>query len=114
MLHMSRATWRARLLVAAACLVCAAQGPVPFSASPEAARVTTIQGQVSVLHDSQPWALSMGDQVKLGQVILSGPDGYAAFLCDGVMRARYRDPNNHGKFNHTQISVIEPKSAPLW
>ena len=84
MLHMSRATWRARLLVAAACLVCAAQGPVPFSASPEAARVTTIQGQVSILHDSQPWALSVGDQVKLGQVILSGPDGYAAFeVSDG-------------------------------
>jgi putative CocE/NonD family hydrolase len=35
------------------------------------------------------------------------PDGYAALLCDGVMRARCRDPQN-GTFRSDRLSVIEP------
>lgn len=35
------------------------------------------------------------------------PDGYAAFLCEGVMRARHRDGPD-GKFNPNRLSTIEP------
>jgi ferric-dicitrate binding protein FerR (iron transport regulator) len=46
--------------------------------------VVTLTGQVTVLHDSQPWALNSGDQIRLGQVIISGPDGFAVFeIADG-------------------------------
>ena len=36
------------------------------------------------------------------------PDGYAAFLADGVMRARNRDPEAEGRFNAAELSIIEP------
>jgi hypothetical protein len=44
-----------------------------------AAKVVTITGQVSVLKDSQPWALNTGDLIQTQQIILTGPDGYAKF-----------------------------------
>jgi hypothetical protein len=86
------------LLVAV--MVVAAQSLVPFTGSPEAAKVMTLSGQVSVLNDSQPWALSAGDEVKLGQVILSGPDGYAVFeVSDGSTFEVY--PNSRVVFRKT-------------
>ena len=72
--------------------VCTAQmfAPVPAPSvvqvpdSPGAAKVASLTGQVSVLRDSQPWALQVGDTVNLQQVILTGPDGFAVFeLSDG-------------------------------
>lgn len=36
------------------------------------------------------------------------PSGYAALLCDGVLRARYRDPAKNGVFNPLKLSTIEP------
>lgn len=42
------------------------------------------------------------------------PDGYAAFLCEGVMRARHRDPQADGKFNPERLSTIEPGKAYLY
>jgi uncharacterized protein len=36
------------------------------------------------------------------------PDGRAALLCDGVLRARCRDPKKAGAFNPEQLSTIEP------
>jgi ferric-dicitrate binding protein FerR (iron transport regulator) len=44
-----------------------------------AATVVSMTGQVSVLRDSDPWALNVGDLVQTQQVILTGPDGYAKF-----------------------------------
>jgi len=74
-------TW---LLLAVSSVVCIAQTPFPLSTPSEAARVVTLTGQVTVLHDSQPWALNSGDQIRLGQVIISGPDGFAVFeIADG-------------------------------
>src|SRR6202021_1359036 len=65
------------LLVMAAATTCFAQlFPVSQDA---AAKVITMTGQVSVLRDSQPWALNAGDSVQSQQVILTGPDGYAKF-----------------------------------
>jgi hypothetical protein len=63
------------LLVTAAARICSAQ---LFPVSPDAAaQVISMTGQVSVLRDSQPWALNVGDLVQAQQVILTGPDGYA-------------------------------------
>src|ERR1700727_337976 len=65
------------LLLIAAASTCFAQ---LFPASQDAAaKVITMTGQVSVLRDSQPWALNTGDLVQSQQVILTGPDGYAKF-----------------------------------
>jgi putative CocE/NonD family hydrolase len=36
------------------------------------------------------------------------PDGRCALLCDGVMRARCRDPKNQGAFTAAALSDIEP------
>jgi len=44
-----------------------------------AAKVLTLTGDVSVLRDSERWALNVGDSVQAQQVILTGPDGYAKF-----------------------------------
>lgn len=73
------ATW---LLMAATLGVCAAQ---TNSLDPAAAgTVLTLNGQVSVLRDSTPWALHVGDQVRPQQVILTGPDGFAVLqVSDG-------------------------------
>ncbi len=65
------------LLVLAAASTCSAQ-LFPKSSN-DAAKVVTLTGDVSVLRDSQPWALNMGDLVQTQQVILTGPDGYAKF-----------------------------------
>jgi hypothetical protein len=67
--------WICGLLVVATAQLCFAQ---LFPTSPEAAaKVVTMTGQVSVLRDSEQWALNVGDQVQAQQVILTGPDGYA-------------------------------------
>jgi len=71
-------------LLAAAIMACGSQLPFGLSNPADAAKVVSLTGQVSVLNDSQPWALNAGDQVKIGQVIFSGPDGYAVFqVSDG-------------------------------
>jgi len=114
-------TARTWLLAAAAAGVCLAQLPSwkpqpPSAASPTssapapggaaAARVVALTGQVSVLRDSVPWALEVGDQVVPRQVIVTGPDGFARFqLADGSTfevypnsRAVFR--NNPGDWRH--------------
>lgn len=82
--------------------VCSAQLVPP---SPEmAAKVVTLTGQVSILHDSQPWALNIGDQVQAKQVIISGPDGYAQFqVSDGSTFEVY--PNS---------TVVFRNNPPTW
>ncbi len=81
--------------------VCAAaQDPTAFPAISGAAKVVTLAGQVSVLQDSQPWALSVGDEVKLGQTILSGPDSFAVLqVADGSTFEVY--PNSRVVFRKT-------------
>jgi len=39
------------------------------------------------------------------------PDGYSAFLAEGVMRARHRDPKRNGSFNAEKLSRIEPNQV---
>ena len=51
------------LLVAASLTVCQAQ--ILPSYPEAAARVMSLTGQVSVLRDSEPWALNVGDSVPV-------------------------------------------------
>ncbi len=67
------------LLAAAACL-CA----IPLRAQSGAARVITMNGQVSVLRDNYPQVLNVGDSVQPRQIIITGADGFALFqVSDG-------------------------------
>ena len=59
-----------------------------------AAKVMKLSGQVSVLRDSEPWALNIGDSVQVRQVIVTGPDGYAQFeVTDGSTFEVYPNSN---------------------
>lgn len=91
------------LLFAAFAGVCLAQMP-PSDAGQYAARVTSLNGQVSVLRDNQPWALSVGDSVHVRQLIISGPDGHAMFqVSDGSTFEVF--PNSN---------VVFRKNIPNW
>jgi hypothetical protein len=80
------------LLVSTAAVVCLAQ----FGAG-GAGQVLQIQGQVSVLKEGYPWAVSVGDRVEAGRVIVTGPDGWAQFrVADGSTFEVY--PNSRVTF----------------
>ena len=93
----------------AACLLWGAASGVSwaqlFPASPEqAATVISVTGRVSVLHDSEPWALNVGDSVQVRQVILTGPDGFAQFqVADGSTFEVY--PNSNIVFRKNPSSL---------
>jgi ferric-dicitrate binding protein FerR (iron transport regulator) len=64
------------------------------SSSADAAKVVKMTGQVTVLRDSQPWALNVGDFVQTRQVIVTGPDGFASFeVSDGSSFEVYPNSN---------------------
>lgn len=44
---------------------------------PYEAHVTAASGQVTRIRDSEPWALTSGERVRIQQVITTGADGYA-------------------------------------
>ncbi len=71
------------LLLAATPFVCPGQH-FQVDSSNAAATLIRFTGQVSVLRDSQPWALEVGAQIRPQQVIVTGPDGYGEFrVSDG-------------------------------
>ncbi len=77
---------RACGLLLAAALTCAFPAWAQFAGpAPDGAAVATfIDGQVSYMRDSVPWVLSVGDFVKPGQLIVTGPNSGAKFkLADG-------------------------------
>lgn len=89
------------LLLAATVALCPAQNPSPQPpggfGTDGAARVTQMTGQVSVLKDSGPWALQIGSQVFVRQIILTGADGFAVFeVSDGSTFEVY--PNSRVTF----------------
>src|SRR5262249_31157512 len=66
------------------------------------ATVLQLQGAVSVIKDSSNYAnaLYLGNQVRMGQVIKTGPDGFAKFQVeDGSTFEVY--PNSEVKFRAT-------------
>jgi hypothetical protein len=73
---MRSTTARLSLLMAMTAAVCLAQF-LPSDAGNYAAKVVTLNGQVSVLKDFQPWALSVGDSIQVTQMIVTGADGHA-------------------------------------
>ena len=80
---MRSTTARLSLLLAMTAVVCLGQF-LPSDAGNYAAKVVTLSGQVSVLKDLQPWALSAGDNVQVTQVVVTGADGHAVLqVSDG-------------------------------
>jgi hypothetical protein len=73
---MRSTTARLSLLMAMTAVVCLGQF-LPSDAGNYAAKVVTLTGQVSVMKDFQPWALSAGDNIQVTQTIVTGPDGHA-------------------------------------
>jgi ferric-dicitrate binding protein FerR (iron transport regulator) len=56
---------------------------MPFS-DDSAAKAITVQGNVSLVREASLWAVNVGDSILVKQVIVTGPDGYAAFkVSDG-------------------------------
>jgi putative CocE/NonD family hydrolase len=53
-------------------------------------------------------ATSARDTDWMVRLIDVQPDGYAAILCDGLIRARCRDPERQGEFTSERLSTIEP------
>lgn len=53
-------------------------------------------------------ATSVRDTDWMVRLVDVHPDGYAALLCDGVLRARHRDPDHAGAYNSAALSTIEP------
>ncbi len=91
------------LLLAAAAGVCSAQ-LVPFSTTNYAAKVITQTGQVSIVKDTQPWALSVGDSVQVRDLIITGVDGHALLqVSDGSTFEVF--PNSR---------VVFRKNPPNW
>lgn len=76
------------LLAVASAVVCLAQFPnfhLPaLDGEKYAAQAVMVSGDVSVLKDTQPWAISVGDTIQVQQLILTGADGHAQFqVSDG-------------------------------
>jgi hypothetical protein len=68
-----------------------------------AAKVMDMTGRVSVLRDSEEWALNVGDSVQVKQVIVTGPDGFARFqVSDGSTFEVY--PNSTVTFRNSGAS----------
>lgn len=70
----------ARLLFALSLLASAtviAAVPAKAQSGPDAARVLTLAGRVSLERDGELWVLAEGQAVRSGQVLTTGPDGYA-------------------------------------
>ena len=72
---------RARLCVSilSAAVVWLAVGSVPARAQlgPDTARVVGLTGRVSLERAAELWVLAAGQTVNAGQVVVTGPDGYA-------------------------------------
>lgn len=89
-------TMGAAWLISAVACVCSAQN-LSFLSPEAAAKVVQLTGQVSVLKDATPWALSVGSTVQVRQIIVTGSDGFAIFqVSDGSTFEVY--PNSRVTF----------------
>lgn len=72
------------LVTATAAVLCAQMSHPPVTDVSGAAQLVAFSGQISVLRDSTPWALNVGDYVQPMQVIVTGSDGSGMFkVSDG-------------------------------
>lgn len=80
---MRSTTARLSLLMAMTAVVCLGQF-LPSDAGSYAAKVVSLTGQVSILKDFQPWALSVGESIQVTQRVVTGADGHAVLqVSDG-------------------------------
>jgi putative CocE/NonD family hydrolase len=56
-------------------------------------------------------ATSARDTDWMVRLIDVQPDGFSAMLCEGIMRARHRDPDHAGTFNPSKLSLVEPNQV---
>jgi hypothetical protein len=94
---------RTHWLLLAAVLACVFPARAQFGCSqPDAeATITSLVGRVDVMRDATPWALNIGDCVKPGQMIVTGPASGAFFqLADGSTFEVYA--NSHVQFRASQ------------
>jgi putative CocE/NonD family hydrolase len=56
-------------------------------------------------------ATSARDTDWMVRLVDVSPDGSSALLCDGVLRARFRDPQRDGRYNPAQLSRIDPDTV---
>ena len=78
-------------------LLLAALGPGILSAQTGAARVIVADGSVSVMRQGVEWALFAGNEVAVGELVVTGEDGYARLeVADGSSFTVY--PNSQVVF----------------
>ena len=82
------------LIAVGTLMMCSAMAQIFPVSSEGAAKVISLNGDVSALRGTIPWALNVGDQVQIQQVIITGPDGYAKFqVSDGSTFEVYPNSN---------------------
>jgi hypothetical protein len=92
------------LLFAVTAALCLAQFPAPSDSGQYSAKVLTMTGQVSVLKDLVPIALTEGSLVQVQQMIVTGADGHATFqVSDGSTFEVF--PNSHLVFRKNAWNV---------
>ena len=68
------------LVTAAMASVCPAWAQFAGSPPEGAATITQLTGRVDVMRDSTRWALSSGEWVRPGQLVITGPDAGTIFV----------------------------------
>jgi FecR protein len=98
--HRFRTTAVALAMALAGAVAALAQSPgLPLPDG--AARLISMTGRVSVLKDSNPWALSPGAVIQPQQEVVTGPDGLALFqISDGSTFEVF--PNSHVIFRNNR------------
>ena len=97
-------TAKLSLLMAVTAALCLGQFPPPSDSGQYAAKVLTMTGQVSVLRDTLLYALTDGGEVKVQEMIVTGPDGHATFqVSDGSTFEVF--PNSHLVFRKNAWNV---------
>lgn len=88
--------------------VCSAQTSMlsGWTGSPGAAKVITAQGNVSVIKDTQAWAVLEGAWIQPQQEVVTGHDGYAILeVADGSRVEIF--PNSRTTFRHNAGNLRE-------
>src|SRR5436309_7416140 len=89
-------------LPAAIGYACPAWAQLPDTAPEGAATITQLTGRVDVMRDSTRWALSEGEWVRPGQMVMTGPDGWAMF--------KLADNSTFELFPNSQVSFRANRS----
>lgn len=106
--HKSRSLAAVILCVTAAPGVSFGQMPVlpSWNASPGSAKVLSVQGNVSLIKDTQAWAVEIGAWIQPRQEVITGHDGFAVLeVSDGSKIEVF--PNSRMTFRHNTGNLRE-------